>query len=110
MNIKQQAEQHLLHGQWEKAIAAYGKALESEPKNAELWNDRGVALHRLGRHEEAVKSYRQALRLDQQNKTILDNMKTCLTDIHGESDANYAMFAIICGEAMKKELGTVPYP
>src|SRR5688500_19378792 len=35
-----------------------------QPSNAELWNERGVALHQAGRREEARGSYRRAVDAD----------------------------------------------
>lgn len=88
---KQQAEQHLLHGQWEKAITAYDEAIKAAPGDAELWNDRGVALYRLGRYESAIENYRKALKLDRHNKTIWENAKRCLLCIYGKDAVDNAI-------------------
>jgi tetratricopeptide (TPR) repeat protein len=47
-----------------RAVAAYDRAIEIFPAYAEAYRNRGNALARLGRREEAMASYRQALRFD----------------------------------------------
>ena len=41
----------------------YNKALELEPNNYRTWNERGIALIKLGRYEEAIASYDKALEI-----------------------------------------------
>jgi hypothetical protein len=47
-----------------RAIPEYGRAIEIFPAYAEAYRNRGNALARLGRREEAIASYRQCLRFD----------------------------------------------
>ncbi|NIP81073.1 MAG: tetratricopeptide repeat protein [Gemmatimonadetes bacterium] len=58
------AEIRLLQGGLDQAAEAYAALLEEEAASPKLWNERGVALHRLGRLDEAVEAYRQAVALD----------------------------------------------
>lgn len=41
----------------------YNKALELEPNNYRIWNERGIALIKLGRYEEAIASSDKALEI-----------------------------------------------
>ena len=49
---------------YEEALELSGTAAELEPDNATAWTNRGVALLRLGRREEALQSLDWALALD----------------------------------------------
>ena len=48
----------------EKKIEYYSKCLELDPKNAVAWFAKGLALHGLGRYEEAIRCYDKALDID----------------------------------------------
>ncbi|MEG3892053.1 tetratricopeptide repeat protein, partial [Microcoleus sp. Z1_A1] len=59
-------EQGLLYSfgeEYAKAIASYDKALEIKPDNHEAWNNRGNALGKLGRREDAIADYDKALEI-----------------------------------------------
>lgn len=43
-------------GQYEEALAAYDRALEADPKSAAIAYNRGLALHRLTRYDEAYRT------------------------------------------------------
>ena len=45
-----------------QALASYNRTLKIEPNNYQAWDNRGIALRNLGRHQEALASYDQALR------------------------------------------------
>jgi tetratricopeptide (TPR) repeat protein len=62
-------------GQWEKALANNIMGTSFYPENAVFWNNKGVALHNLGRYEDAMYAYTTALKLDPQYKTARANMK-----------------------------------
>jgi cytochrome c-type biogenesis protein CcmH/NrfG len=47
-------------GQWHQAAMAYGKALQMDPGNARLRAQRGQALYRAGRKDDAQVELRQA--------------------------------------------------
>ena len=55
---------HLYCGQHDRAIAAYGKALELNPNDADVLNDYGQCLSYAGRAKEAVETVRKAMRLN----------------------------------------------
>ena len=50
--------------QWQDAIEAYRRVVAIDPTYAAAWNNLGLLLHRLGRHDEADAAYRQALAQD----------------------------------------------
>ena len=47
-----------------KALDLLNKAIELNPNDAINYNNRGVALYKLGRYQQAVKDFNQAIRLD----------------------------------------------
>ncbi|MCK4733511.1 MAG: tetratricopeptide repeat protein, partial [Methanophagales archaeon] len=49
--------------EYELALKAYDKAIELKPDFAEAWNNRGVALGKLGRYDEALKAHDKAIEL-----------------------------------------------
>ncbi len=51
-------------GKYDEAIGFYDRAIKAAPKDAELWNSRGLALCHLGRYEEAIESFGKALEID----------------------------------------------
>lgn len=58
---------HVSAGEFDKAIAAWEKALKINPNLSEAWHNRGSALGRLGRYEAAVESFQSALTIDPNN-------------------------------------------
>jgi Flp pilus assembly protein TadD len=65
-------------GRYEDALAAYDRALALDPEDADVWNNRGVALHELGRTGQARAAYDRAIALDPgateaaENRALLD--------------------------------------
>ncbi|GET42607.1 tetratricopeptide repeat protein [Microseira wollei] len=50
--------------QHQEAIAAYDQALKINPKYADAWNERGLALYSSQRSEEALAAFDKALEID----------------------------------------------
>jgi len=48
----------------QKAIDAYGKALEIDPKNANVWTDLGVMYRRNGQPQKAIEAFDKAIAAD----------------------------------------------
>ncbi len=48
-----------LKGDYEKAVLAFGEALKIEPSNSKINNNRGLALSKLGRYQEAVAAFKR---------------------------------------------------
>lgn len=50
-------------GQYQKALDAYDKAIQLNPKNNVAWYNRGVALYNLKRYQESLESYDKVIEL-----------------------------------------------
>jgi tetratricopeptide (TPR) repeat protein len=59
--------------EYDEALEIFDKVLDMNPEISEAWNNRGVALFRLGRAEEAIESYNRALAIEPQNLDALRN-------------------------------------
>jgi cellulose synthase operon protein C len=58
------AEIRLLQGAFEDAVQLYDRLIELRDDSPKTWNERGVALHRLGHLDAAINAYRRAVALD----------------------------------------------
>jgi tetratricopeptide (TPR) repeat protein len=68
-----------------EAIPLLEKALKARPDDALAWENKGIALGRLGRHEEAIAAFRKALKRDPDNESILATAAT-VVDKSGRHD------------------------
>jgi serine/threonine protein kinase len=59
--------------QTQKAIHAYGKALEIDPDNPNVLTDQGVMLRKFGLYDKALSNFERALKIDPNHKTSLFN-------------------------------------
>ncbi len=59
-----EGEAFFFERRYEDALAAYDKALELRPDDAETWINRAIALRNLQRYEEAMASHDRALQLN----------------------------------------------
>jgi len=75
--------------QYQKAINAYTKALELEPKNADVLTDLGIMYRRNGQPQEAIKSFDQAVAVDPKHETALFNKGIVM--MHDLKDQNGAI-------------------
>ncbi len=76
---------------FEGAVSAYARALESQSDAAAIWNNAGNALDELSRHDEAVTHYARAIDLDGGNAefhyfrgrayTALGNLDLAMSDV-----------------------------
>ena len=73
------------------AMAAYDRILQSDPGIAEIHNNRGIVLERLGRHADAVESYDHALALNPGLANVHANWGNALCRLgrHDEAFAAY---------------------
>lgn len=53
----------------EKALFCYDKSLELDSEEVNIWNNRGVTLEVLGRFNDALESYDEALKLDSKHSS-----------------------------------------
>jgi tetratricopeptide (TPR) repeat protein len=61
---QKRAEQFMLEGRMDEALAVFEAALAGAPADARAWSDVGWALYDLGRHEEALVHLERALEID----------------------------------------------
>ncbi len=87
----QKGGQLLEDEKYEEALEAFDRALELCPHNAEFWNDRGVALWKLGRNEEALESYNRALQIDPEDAPVWYNKSTVLREFRRDHEAKKAL-------------------
>ena len=60
---------HLLfEGNFEDALSHFEQAQVLEPKNPEIWNQKGATLRSLGRYDEALECFNKSLELDPTDK------------------------------------------
>jgi len=103
---------YLQTGDVEKAIAQYGKALETAPDDAEARNNLGSALFKKGELNEAIAQYRKALELKPDYADARNNLGNALKqkgDLEGaiaqyrkalENDPDYANAHLNLGVAL----------
>jgi len=84
-------EDLLNDGEYVAAIKKFRKATDLLGENPEAWNFLGLAYHRAGQPEEAVKAYQQALRLNVDYLTARYNLG-CLLLENEEFDAAVNQF------------------
>ena len=70
-----------------QALASFDRALALDENDASAWNDRGIALGNLGRHEEALASYDRALALDGSNAGAWYNQGSALGQLGRPEEA-----------------------
>jgi tetratricopeptide (TPR) repeat protein len=85
------AEVLLLNRDHAGALVLYDSLLKRQPKNAKLWNERGVALHQTGRYAEAKDSYRRAVEAEPGYALALNNLGVALYHA-GDPEAAFEAF------------------
>lgn len=60
--------------QWQSVISITDKVISEDPDNLPAWQDRGIALMKLRRFDEALLAHRRALALDPQNALSLQHV------------------------------------
>ncbi len=58
---------------YDDAIEYFNKALEVEPNNLQILNDKGNTLYSLGKYNEAIKCYEIILKVEPENKVVKNN-------------------------------------
>ncbi len=92
------AEIRLLHGGAEDAVASYDRLLADIDDSPKLWNDHGVALHRLGRPADAIESYRRASELDDGHRVAWNNLGVALAQVGKIGPAEWALRTATAGD------------
>jgi tetratricopeptide (TPR) repeat protein len=89
-NFKELADVYLRAGDPEAALMAANAGLVKDPRNAKLYNAKGLALNDLQRGDEAADAFRQAVHFDpslevaQQNLDALSNKSSKLSGGHSQ--------------------------
>lgn len=91
--------------QFEEAAEIFDRVLAINPEIPEAWNNRGVALFRLGRIDEAIESYNRSLALNPNNLDALRNKGFLLLSIERFEEALecYNLVLRLGGEAEDME-------
>jgi Flp pilus assembly protein TadD len=55
-------------GKFEDALSYFEQALALDQNNADLWNNKGVALRSLGRYQEAMECFNKSLEIEPRDK------------------------------------------
>jgi hypothetical protein len=80
-------------GEWEACIRLASRALEVQPRHAEVLANRGTALRMLNRHDEALADYESALAASPRSPEVLNNRGVALAALnrHGEAIESYSL-------------------
>src|SRR3972149_9899922 len=60
---------------YEEAVGKYSQAIAAGYADEVVWNNKGVALDSLGRHEEALVAYKESLRVDVKYAVAWHNLR-----------------------------------
>ncbi|MEJ2501706.1 MAG: tetratricopeptide repeat protein [Gemmatimonadota bacterium] len=93
------AEVRLLQGRPGDAAGLYESLLARQGDSPKLWNERGVALHRLGRIEAAVMDYRRTVALDHGYVLGWSNLGVALAQRGDAAQAERALRTAVNGDA-----------
>jgi Tfp pilus assembly protein PilF len=74
-NFKELADVYLRAGDPEAALMAANAGLQKDPRNAKLYNAKGLALNDLQRSDEAEQAFRQAVRYDPSLEVARQNLE-----------------------------------
>jgi len=69
LNLKGIDQYHI--GEWEASLELFQSALRVNPLLVEVHYNAALALHQLGRHQEARQHFQQAGKLDPDNRSII---------------------------------------
>jgi tetratricopeptide (TPR) repeat protein len=114
--LKQRANQLAFAGEFERALAEYGRAAELAPDDPEIQHNWGTVLLRRGDLDEAGRRFEKAIELDPRSADSLYNLGVVLEGL-GRNDEAIARFteaaAIEPGHVAARrlaELGVAPDP
>ncbi|UEC43044.1 MAG: TPR-repeat protein [Methanothrix sp.] len=85
-------------GEFQEGIEFFDQVLEMNPKNADAWNNKGVALYQMGEAEGALTSYDEALKIDSENMEARRNRAFVLRAMGKFEEALEAYEEIVTGE------------
>ncbi len=70
---------------YDKALEAFDKAIEINPRDSVAWYNKGFALRKLGKSDEAIKAYDKAIEINPQDSRVWDGKGGALMEL-GKSD------------------------
>ncbi len=76
-----------VQGHWEDVIRIYDTYLMSYPDDSSAHLNRGLALMRIHRYDEAIAGFEDALRINQANAAALINIATCYNTLGRDREA-----------------------
>jgi tetratricopeptide (TPR) repeat protein len=85
--MRNQASDFYQKSDWANAAQAYEVITRIEPANAGAWARRGVALHSLGKHKEAVAAFERSLEINNQQPMTLFNLARAYARLNDKSKA-----------------------
>ena len=71
--IMLKAKEHYYKEDYSGVLKWYNKAIELDPNDTVVWNNKGIILDKLGRHEEAIMCYDKAIELDPNSAEAWNN-------------------------------------
>ena len=74
-------------GRYQEAVRAYDRAIETNPRYAEAWNNKGNALTRQRKYDEALWCYDKALEIDRNYKEVWLNKRFVYIRMGRRNDA-----------------------
>ena len=77
-----------------EADKLYQEAIKRHPKEAAVYNDRGLSYDLRGRHEDAARMFARAVHLQPEKQLYRNNMATVLVEMHRNSDALTQLAAV----------------
>lgn len=81
------ADQALAASQWEAARSGYSACLDARPRQFEVLSNMAMALTHLGRMDEAIQSYQNALALSSGNPKVRFNLALAFIKVGNYEDA-----------------------
>ena len=70
------------------ALDYYDQAIKINPNYAYAWNNKGIALHNLGKHKDAIECYDRAIMIDPNYADAWNNKGVSLRKIGQQKDAD----------------------
>lgn len=98
--VLEEGEDYYDEGDYASALDRFDRAVSLSPKNADAHNSRGNALMMLGRYEDALQSFEQALRLDAGFMKAALNRAELLVDYLGRAREGED----VCNRLLKRPL------
>ena len=80
---------------YEEALEIFERLIDMNPHIPEAWNNKGVALYRLGRPEESIQCYDRSLALDPENMDAFRNKGLALHSLGRMEEALQAYDTVL---------------